>query len=366
MNKIVYDVSFLCFLLLTFALQQPQTIVASYVCAALYIIVSQRNIIIKSSNLLAWGGATVICMLPIISFNHGITPLFYLVVTPLLIISAKHFTNQSLEHITFCLRSFYWLFVLIIAIGLAVYWGEAEPLGSIIPGTSTNGLPSYLIVVQIAYSLACYLKTNRLPIFSSITTLMIAFIGLGRASIIVATLILFFSIFANTITSKSDRKVLFRLVAVTILPLVMYFYESHNYIISVVEQLIAGSKFSASVMDDGRKVQIDDYINKLDTWTFLFGADYSNTSIEQYFGGRPENSYLRLHAYFGISGFFIVFTSLLLIAVSNRLKTQKIIALTLISMSLLRATTEAILFPTVLDFFYFLYLFIYFQFSKKM
>jgi hypothetical protein len=365
MIKIAYDVSFLCLLLFTFALQKPQTIVASYICAALYIIFSQRRIIIKSYNLLAWGVATGICMLAFISFNHGITPLFYLIVTPILIISAKQFANQSLEHITVCLRNFYWLFVFTIAIGLAAYWDEAEPLGAIIPGASTNGLPSYLIVVQISYSLIFYLKKNRLPVISSIATLIVAIFGLGRASMIVAALILLFSIFTNAITSKSDRKILFRSAAIATLPLVLYLYESHNYIFIFVEQLIQGSKFSASVMDDARKVQIDDYFNKLDAWRFLFGADYSNTSINQYFGGKPDNSYIRLHAYFGISGFFLVMISLLLIAISDRLKTQKIIALILISMSLLRATTEAIFFPSVLDFFYFLYLFIFFRFSKK-
>lgn len=365
--KIIYDFTFLTLLLSAFIVQLPATIAASYFLSVIYITLGLRQVSIKETDLFSWGLAASACLLAALTFNHGGTPIFYLALSPFLYLSARYLAANSDGHVIACLRNLYWIFVLGIALGIGANWDDPEPLGAIFPWSSTNGIPSYLIVIQIAYSLAYYLKHNRLPVISSMATLVVAFFGLGRGSIIASALIFLISISVNLTIAKSliDRIIAFRLLIVATPPLAIYVYNNFDEIFFAIDLLIEGSKFSGGVLDEHRGRIIADYLNKIDAWTLLFGMNYSGTSIVQYYGGNPHNSFIRMHSFYGLAGIIIIFIPVLVIALSNRVMAQKFIAVIFISISLLRATTEPIFFPSTLDFFYFLYFIIFFRFSKK-
>lgn len=363
MAAIIYNTLFLCFLLALFALQKPSTIAASYILAGAYYVVAKNSVTIKTNDLLVWAIVTLICMLAVVNYNHGATSFFYLMVTPLILLSAKQFASQSHDRVILCLKLFYWVFVLGVAYGLAQNWEDPEPLGAIFEGSSTNALPSYLIVIQLTYSLAFYLKYNRFPIFSSISTLVVAIFGLGRGSMIVAALIVLLSVIVNIVSSKTDRRTSIRLVALSVFPLIYYLYINYAEIQGAIEDLYEGSKFAAGIIDEHRERMLIDYLGKIDGWTFIFGTDYSGTSIVQYYGGNPHNSFIRAHSFYGLMGLMLIITPLLLIVLSKRIISHKVIAISLFSLALLRASTEPIFFPTTLDFFYLLSCFIYFRFS---
>ncbi|MDO9145882.1 MULTISPECIES: hypothetical protein [Comamonadaceae] len=365
MKKIAFDTSFLCLLMVAFAFQTPITIAASYIIALVYIINERKYISINKVDALVFSGAALICLPAAASLNHGIAPIFYLAVAPIIFIAAQQLSKKDHGHILLCLKYFYWIFVFAIAIGLAAHWGDPEPFELMIPGAGGNGLPSYLIVVQIGYSLTSYLKFNRLPIASSIATLLVAFFGLGRGSILIGALILIFSIFVNASTSKSDRKITIRFVGIIALLLSVYLYSNYEKIGSALELLIEQSKFSQGVFDESRGQIIADYMNKINEWTLIFGASYDNTSIAHYFDGNPHNSFIRVHSFYGVAGLIFVLTTPIFIAISNRLVTQKIVAICLIFFAWIRATTEPIFFPSTLDFFYLFYFFIFFRFAQQ-
>ena len=350
--------------MIAFAFQTPIAIASSYILTAVYILSEKKYITIKSDDTLVFAVGVLICLPAAANFNHGITPIFYLTVAPLIILAAQHFSKNEHEHIVLCLKYFYWIFVFAIAIGLAAHWDDPEPFELIIPGAGGNGLPSYLIVVQIGYSLTSYLKDNRLPISSSIATLLVAFFGLGRGSMITSALILLFSVVMNASISKQDRRFTFRAGVPALLFIAVYLYNNYEEIRSTLEILIESSKFSEGVLDEHRGRIISDYLQKIDIWAFVFGASYDGTSIVQYYGGNPHNSFIRVHSFYGIAGLIFVLTMPIFIAISNRLLTQKIMAICLISFALIRATTEPIFFPSTLDFFYFFYVFIFFRFAQ--
>lgn len=366
-GKVLYDTLFLAMLLLAFSIQQPTSIAAAYVLCAIYVFIGPNKIGITQTHLTAFAIGSVPCLLAALSFNHGITPVFYLSVLPLVILAANVFAGRSHGHVVECLKNVHWMFVVGIAIGLAMHWDDPEPLGAIFPGSSTNGLPSYLIVVQIAFSIAHFLKNGRLPLLSAIATFAVAVFGLGRGSMIVAALILIFGIMINVMTSenKSDRKVFFTTVCLFSLPISLYFYANFDDLMASVELLIEGSKFSSGVLDEHRGRIIDDYLNKIDAWSLIFGAAYDGTSIVLNYGGNPHNSFIRVHSFYGLAGLLFVASSLLLIMASNRHRIHKRVTLVLVVLALIRATSEPIFFPSTLDFFYFLYFFLYFNFSRR-
>lgn len=367
MKAKIYDTLFLLVLLLAFSTQLPATIAVAYLLCAVYILMAYDRPIITAEQLLVWSIAMIPCLLAVLNYNHGLTSAFYLFSFPFLIVAAKIFGSKSREHIVSCLGTFYWLFVLGVVVGLVLHWDEPEPLGAIFPGTSTNGLPSYLIVVQIALSLSFYLKNNRLPLLSAVATLVIAVFGLGRGSIITAAIIFLFSAFVNisVVKSMADRK-LFFLASCLLVPISgLYLYVNYDEIESAVDLYYEGSKFSGGVLDEHRGRILADYLEKMDAWGLIFGMDYTGTSIDQYYGGNPHNSFVRVHSFYGAAGIFFVILTLVFLIFSDRDRVQKSISLILIAFALLRATTEPIFFPSTLDFFYVLYFVVFFNFARR-
>jgi len=362
-RNILFDTTFLLLLTASFALQTPDTIRFSYLIAFFYFCFSR--IYIRKNYFFVWAITTSIFMMAALNKSFGFTPFFYLIGAPFLILAALKFSSRPLIQVLKALQLYYWIFITAIFFGIFTNWDSHEPLEGLIPGSSTNALPSYLIVIQIAYSLSFYLKNKRLPITSPIATLVIAIFGLGRGSMIVAVLILSFSILVNLLVSKSDRKILLYLAGIFSPLAAFYFYANSPNIFFIIEQFFDASKFSSGVLDEHRGYMIADYLNKIDIGTFIIGADYTGTSIDKYYGGNPHNSFIRMHSFYGILGLVLIFIPLYLIVASNKVNSSKIITFSLISFALLRATSEPIFFPSVLDFFYFLYLFIYFRFAAQ-
>lgn len=363
MVNVVFDSVFLAALLVLFALQQPESLVVGGILCALYALVKSDFFSIHLHRLIVCLLVVPICLIAVFRLNHDFVPVFYLFSTVSAIYAANQFSSFPLKHVRLCLEIVFWIAVLGIAGGLTLHWGAAEPLGELIPGSSTNGLPSYLIVVQIALSISVFLEKNKLPILSALATLVVAIFGLGRGSIVVASLVLLFSFFVNyfVIRSGAKKNILVRLflggfflsVALGVVGYAGYF--------ALMDEWVEGSKFSAGVLDPHRGYMLADYLGKLDAWSLLFGADYSGTSIENIYGGNPHNSYIRLHSYYGIFILLVVIFSPFAIFATNKNFACKMVVFALVMLVLIRAVTEPILFPTLLDFFYVLYFLVFWK-----
>lgn len=363
MVNVAFDSVFLAALLVLFALQQPESLIAGGVLCALYALVKSDFFSIDLYRLIVCLLVLSICLIAVFSLNHDFVPVFYLFSTVSAIYAANRFSSFPLKHVRFCLEIVFWIAVLGIAGGLALHWGAAEPLGELIPGSSTNGLPSYLIVIQIALSISVFLEKNRLPILSALATFVVAIFGLGRGSIIVALLILLFGVFVNFfVVSAGEKNNIFgRLFVVFVFLSVVLGAVYYFDYLAVIQELIEKSKFSAGVLDSHRGDMLADYVGKLDAWSLFLGVDYSGTSINTTYGGNPHNSYIRLHSYYGVFGLLLVALSPFAIFATNKRFICKCVVFMLVLLVLIRAVSEPILFPTLLDFFYALYFLIFWK-----
>lgn len=184
-------------LIFLFALQQPYTLLMGLFLSALYFFWSGAPKTVNLIALLIMMLVVIVVLVPSIFFRHGLSPLFYICSTALVAGAAIGFSKLPLARSLQSLLVVFWFFW---GLTLCLWWwyrASVEPLGEIIPGSSTNGIPSYFIVLQVAVSVTFLLYRARLPILTPIATLCVAFLGLGRGSIVVAIALLAVSFIFN-------------------------------------------------------------------------------------------------------------------------------------------------------------------------
>lgn len=330
------------------------------VLSAFYFLVGGVPRAVNLVSLLGLVLAVLIVLLPSFSFYHGLSPLFYTCSTLFVAGAAFSFSKLSVARSLKSLHIAFWFFW---GVTLCLWWlhrNSAEPLGDIIPGSSTNGIPSYFIVLQVAVSLSFLLCHSRLPVLTPIATLVVAFLGLGRGSIVVALALLMASLVFNFLffygRSFLVRSVLcFLLFLVVVLFLIIGFYVLGDFFSAYIER----SKFSSGLMDPYRAIILIEYLNGLDFLGILFGGSYDGTVIDLKYDGNPHIAFIRTHAFYGVFGLLLVVLSPFFLFAARKPLRYRVVGFSFLCLLLVRALKEPILFPTLLDFFY-LYVFLIF------
>lgn len=288
--------------------------------------------------------------------NHGLVPVFYFFSTVAAFFAAM---TASRLHPLVLLKAFLWMYwasVATIAWALYTYWNHPEPFGMILEGVSTNGIPLYLILLQINLSLTAYLAHRRLPVVSTIFTFATAFFGIGRGSLVVAALIIAFTLIFNVFTSEREKQHGRKIPTLLIFLVVVIGVLRGEYLLELVTN---HTKLSVGLVDANRLKILSQYIDKVDAFTLLFGADYTGTVIESLHNGNPHISYIRTHSFYGLPLTVLAILSPGLVLLAAKAFKPKLVFFVFISLAALRAITEPIFFPTLMDFFYFLWFLMY-------
>jgi hypothetical protein len=360
-NRVVCDIIFLSLYLYLYILQLQITIILCYVVATLYALVFFTSLKISKLVFQICSIVLAFFLLPIINFNHGITPLFHLIFLPVLLVVAINFSKKNLVELYQTFRAFQFQNIFLVTLGLIYNYDDLDPLSSIIPWVSRNGITSVLIVCQIVFCFISYLYNKKFPLLSSVLVVILCFYGLGRGSIIVSILLLLFGVILNVINSKSYKVKIFALIFIS--GLIVYFSYNSETIIMLenIEEGLNKTQFGQGYTDEARLGMNAEYISNLNTWNFLFGSSYKNTSIEKYFNGNPHNSFIRLHSYYGIFGITVLLMVISSILIANKDKSVKFTLLVLLVLLLFRSYTEPILFPSALDLFFLFMIALYFR-----
>lgn len=347
---------FIALIMLIFTLQRPVALIAGSLLCAGYALYSYWPINIKNSQFIVFIAILTLFLPGFIKPEHGFSPIFYIFSTVSVFFAAKAISNYSNYVFLAAFRSIYILAILAISFILYLYWGHPEPFGEVIEGSSTNGIPAYLIVFQIGLSLCHFLVRGQLPLLSPILTGAVAFFGNGRGSLVVASIIIVVSFLFNIALIKTEN-LSRRAIYMFILGLIVFVLFQHGE--EWLDLLTRYTKLSVGLDDSNRLNIFNQYIDKLDPWTMLVGSDYSGTVIEYKHNGNPHISYIRTHSFFGLPVTLLAMTSPLLVLLYKKHWKMRLVFFIFISLAALRAVSEPIFFPTLLDFFYFLYFFIY-------
>jgi hypothetical protein len=347
---------FMAAVMLAFISQVQSVIVAGAGLCAIYAYSARVGRGFSQNNFHLFILCCVLFLPAFINFHHGLSPVFYFLSTVATFFAAMVVSNKPPIVLLKAFTWMYWAAVVAIAWVLYTYWGYPEPFGMVIEGSSTNGIPAYLIVLQVSLSLATYLIHGRLPVLSTVFTFAVAFFGNGRGSLVVAALIIAATLLLNVILvsrQKSKLRWVFwsTLMAVTFVG-VIWGEE-------LFELISAYTKLSVGLVDTNRLEIWDHYSRKIDGFTLLFGADYSGTVIENEYGGNPHIAYIRTHYLFGLPLTLLAMVSPALVLLARKALAPKLVFFVFISLAALRATSEPLFFPTLLDFFYFTWFFMY-------
>jgi hypothetical protein len=339
-------------LVVAFAVQRPVLIVACTALCAALVLASGLQRRVTRSQLLLFVGVCVVFAPAFLKPYHGLSPIYYFLSTVVMFFTADVIARQDPRVLLMALRLLYAAAVTFVAWVAFTYWGHPEPFGEVIPGSSTNAIPSYLIVLQVALSLATYVVRRRLPLLSPLLTFAIAFLGLGRGSLVIAAAIIGATVVLNLFASAPGRP--FERLwhgALALAAAVALWMHGDGFLETVSNY----TKLSVGLVDTNRLEIIDDYFARIDGLTLLLGADYAGTIVEHTYGGNPHLAYVRTHSFFGLAAVVLAMASPLAVWLARRAWTARLVFFTFIALAALRAVSEPIFFPTVLDFFYFLY-----------
>tara|TARA_B110001450_G_scaffold164880_1_gene153753 strand:+ start:483 stop:908 length:426 start_codon:yes stop_codon:yes gene_type:complete len=130
-------------------------------------------------------------------------------------------------------------------------------------------------------------------------------------------------------------------------------------------ELIMLTKLSVGLVDENRLEILSIYLENLDAFGAIFGGSYSGTLIASEYSGNPHISFIRTHYLFGLLPMLAYIVSPVLIIFLVRDRKAKFVLLGFITLVWLRVLSEPILFPTVLDFFYFLIFFSALRYDRE-
>jgi hypothetical protein len=178
---------------------------------------------------------------------------------------------------------------------------------------------------------------------------------------VVAGLIILITLILNlTITKSSNRRHHRYFLCLLIAAAIPLFVNAEE----LINLLFAYTKLSVGLADGNRIEILNQYVGKIDAWTLLVGASYAGTVIDEtYLAGNPHISYIRTHSFFGLPLAIIAMLSPTYVFFAKKTLRSKIVFSSFIGFAALRAASEPILFPTLLDFFYFIYFFIFFRYA---
>ncbi len=336
--------------LVVFALQNKLLIISLSLLLFFFVLSNLRYIKFSNINLIASAILIIILMPALKNSYYDVGAIYYLTQTLVIFLLATIIVKKyDINDIIQSVRNIYYLIAIIIYLGIYNYRNEHEPLSYLIDGSSTNGITSYLIIFQIFYSSLYFIKFTKLPVYTALNTATISVIGYGRGSIIIGLLLIAFSMVINfNILNqvKLSKKILFMVVLIFFSSIFFVFW---NDIVNFFELY---TKLGNGVVDEARAEIFDSYVSDLDHISFFFGLDYINTIISTQYSGNPHISYIRTHHTFGLFFTLIVLLSPLIFIVIEKNKFKASVLSILSIFSLLRAASEPILFPTLLDLFY--------------
>lgn len=297
-------------------------------------------------------GVFSVVMLPgLLKVDHGLSNLFYFYLE-LVLVFLSWYAGDHVYTLYRAVQFLFYGFLTFVCVSVLPYLGQPEPLSHILPG-SQNGAPSYLIILLVTYSFLAFCLYGKVLVLPTFFVFFVSYLGEGRGSVLVsAYMILTSVVFGILLDSKSSffRTLILRsALLVFLIVVILLAADIYGYISSK-------TKLSVGLQDQHRMRMLISYFGSLDVLSYLTGKGYEDTIIGTHYNSNPHISYIRLHSFFGLISVLLVLASPLFVFLKG-FSAKNIYLFSLLFAALLRASTEPVLFPTLLDFFYFSCLF---------
>lgn len=176
---------------------------------------------------------------------------------------------------------------------------------------SNNFVSVYLLIPAVMYYLFAARQKDKTSLFPAVIVWILSLYALGRGGIIASTaLLLSIILFGNrdeTSENKKKRRIkVLLIVLIVIVAVTSLFFTRWVSFLGNFELLQRFSNYELN--DTGRFVLWEDYKNHCITKksNILWGVRIQELIAYYKFNGNLHNSYIQLHAYYGIIGFALI------------------------------------------------------------
>lgn len=350
-KSICFIVPFVIFY--TFVLQSPIIMVLSLLFLSLIAAYEFNKFGVPKNVLKIYIIISFTCFIGLFKTSHDLSKFFYFF-QELLIFTFCYYISRFGHYY---LKFLGWLLVTFILLSyyvLIANFDKPEPLSHFIEGSSQNGIPSYLLVLLVSYYFLTVLFKGKMPIFPAILSLVISFYGVGRGSMVVSLALIFLCVVHYFFFSTSKDGLRRFLVIASIISAIVVLFVNFEFIYDFI---VSGTKLSVGLQDENRIGIFKSYMDSLNVAEYVSGGGYDDNIVGPVYHGNPHIAFIRLHAFLGLIPLVLVILSPIILL--YRFKPLNFVLLALIGLMLMRSMSEPVMFPTFLDFFYFMCLFVY-------
>lgn len=345
--------AFLILLIAAFALR-IEWLVGLYIGVALCVVLRNARMFRMANNVERSVMLLLLCtltlMLPLSTMRSWTAPMHYGI--SLLSMGAAFVLSRDKDALLAACK--YSLLATLAALFAALFVTGLNdfPLENLIPDSSSNGITSYLIVLQATYSTLKFLRHRQASLVTASLTLFVCIIGYGRGSILASTAILAVNLLSYLSWKSNLRGLRSIVLGLGAVFLVSIYFADH-----IVDFVESNTKIGSGLVDEPRQRILSDYMGKINWASALTGADYEGTSIESDFNGNPHNSFVRAHHIFG--ALYLLSLAAFPLALLRRKLPSSVKAFSgsMLLIVLFRCATEPVLFPTIFDFYFFAFFF---------
>ncbi|WII71822.1 hypothetical protein QJS83_15265 [Bdellovibrio sp. 22V] len=278
------------------------------------------------------------------SVQRSLTNLAYFIYI-LLIFFVSHFLSKNTNYFYVCFRGSLFLIQMGL-ISIIILHPASDPLSSLVGGSSANGITSYLIILQACYNALHFHYKRTLPSWAqNFLTLFICYVGFGRGSILASLMLLSINFFYGLAFDKAKRWVYLAVVIFGSFLIVKRFDS--------ILALIMNTNLARGFYDQPRIEMWIDYYRRLTPMDLILGGDFKGSIIGDFYSGNPHNSFIRAHGKFGIVYVILLLASPFVVFLKNKVNRNSLYLLITLLVIFFRAMTEPVLFPTLIDLFYF-------------
>lgn len=243
-------------------------------------------------------------LLYILIFKNEMRLLFHIIVYLYSAIAAywlfKINSKILLKASFFSLIIFYLFFM---AAGL--YYGFSPyAINDFFPASSKNYVSAIAIFSQIVYSATYYRVYKKLPLWTTLITLVICILTTGRSAIILSFLIFIVSFLFMTYYGTKKEKIITSFVL-----LLLSFVILFN-INLIIEMLLLYTNFVQG-LESPRSLMNQSYMESMNLQYLIFVVDLSSIQIYNEFNLNPHNTFVMEHSRFGI--FYLIFILIFMI-----------------------------------------------------
>ena len=250
---------------------------------------------------------------------------------------------------------------LVIFSKFIIYIIDGTDLNTIFDSVSRNYISVIMLFSSSIVTLIIWEQKREIVIMPVLLTFIVSLFAIGRSGII-SSFILFLGLLFPYIKSflMNNNRHLRSFIFLFGVAIVVFSVGFIMYPLVYSELL---NEFESKGFESSARVDlIVEYINNIDFINFLFGYNFYDNTLFQYFGLNTHNSFLKLHHYAGFIAFIFLYY---IIKAGFILLKKNYVPLLILCVLLLRSFTDIYLFFSIYDTLIIYILFLSFKQKKQ-